>query len=116
MLRSWRSSQIFATQPVRAYGSEPPGREHAMLKNDLLASKLHVPHLRARLVPRPQGVELLEQGIRRALTLISPPAGSGKTTILRSWLRDAEVLPPWLSLDRHDNRLHRLSTHLPPPL
>src|SRR5260370_17282693 len=79
MLRSWRSSQIFATQPVRAYGSEPPGREHAMLKNDLLASKLHVPHLRARLVPRPQVVELLEQGIRRALTLISAPSsGFGK--------------------------------------
>ncbi len=83
-----------------------------MLKNDLLASKLHVPHLRARLVPRPQVVELLEQGIRRALTLISAPAGSGKTTILSSWLRDAEVLVAWLSLDGHDNDLHRFWTYV----
>src|SRR5258707_14845223 len=83
-----------------------------MLKNDLLTSKLHVPQLRARLVPRPHVVELLEQGTRRALTLISAPAGSGKTTILSSWLRDAEVLAAWLSLDGHDNDLHRFWTYV----
>ncbi len=94
------------------WGSEPPGRKREMLKNDLLASKLHVPQLRARLVPRPQVVELLEQGTRRALTLISAPAGSGKTTILSSWLRDAEVLAAWLSLDGHDNDLHRFWTYV----
>src|SRR5579864_3152172 len=91
---------------------EPPGRKREMLKNDLLASKLHVPHLRARLVPRPQVVELLEQGTRRALTLISAPAGSGKTTILSSWLRDAKVRAAWLSLDSHDNDLHRFWTYV----
>jgi len=83
-----------------------------MLKNVLLTSKLHVPQLRARLVPRPHVVELLEQGTQRALTLISAPAGSGKTTILSSWLRDAEVLAAWLSLDGHDNDLHRFWTYV----
>ncbi len=78
-----------------------------MLKNNLLASKLSVPQLRARLVSRPHVVELLEQGTRRALTLISAPAGSGKTTILSSWLREAGVTAAWLSLDGHDNDLHR---------
>ena len=78
-----------------------------MLKNNLLASKLSVPQLRARLVARPHVVELLEQGTRRALTLISAPAGSGKTTILSSWLREAGVTAAWLSLDGHDNDLHR---------
>ena len=78
-----------------------------MLKNNLLASKFSVPQLRARLVSRPHVVELLEQGTRRALTLISAPAGSGKTTILSSWLREAGVTAAWLSLDGHDNDLHR---------
>lgn len=83
-----------------------------MLKNNLLASKFHVPQLRAKLVPRPHMIELLEQGTRQALTLISAPAGSGKTTILSSWLRDAEILAAWLSLDDHDNDLHRFWTYV----
>src|SRR5260221_1226518 len=96
----------------QTWGSEPPGKEREMLKNDLLASKLHVPQLRAELVPRPHMVEMLEQGRRRALTLISAPAGSGKTTILSSWLRDAEFLVAWLSLDSHDNDLQRFWTYV----
>src|ERR1700682_4292313 len=91
----------------QTWGSELPGKEREMLKNDLLASKLHVPQLRVGLVARPHVFELLEQGRSRALTLISAPAGSGKTTILSSWLRDAEVLAAWLSLDSYDNDLHR---------
>src|SRR5260370_32016940 len=83
-----------------------------MLKNEFLASKVHVPYLRARLVLSPQVVELLEQGNRRALTLVSAPAGSGKTTILSSWVRDAEVLAAWLSLDGYDNDLHRFWTYV----
>jgi LuxR family maltose regulon positive regulatory protein len=83
-----------------------------MLNNDLLASKLQVPHLRTKLVPRPLVVELLEQGRRRAITLISAPAGSGKTTILSSWLRESEVMAAWLSLDGYDNDLHRFWTYV----
>ena len=83
-----------------------------MLKSDLLASKFHVPQLRAGLVPRPHVVEQLEQGARRALTLISAPAGSGKTTILGSWLRDAEMMTAWLSLDSHDNDLQRFWSYV----
>ncbi|EFH81134.1 LuxR C-terminal-related transcriptional regulator [Ktedonobacter racemifer] len=78
-----------------------------MLKNTLLASKLYVPPLRAKLVPRPHVVDLLEQGTRRSLTLISAPAGSGKTTIVSSWLRESRVMAAWVSLDAHDNDLHR---------
>ena len=91
----------------QTWESEPPGKEREMLKNDLLASKLHVPQLRACLVARPHVFELLEQGRRQALTLISAPAGSGKTTILGSWMRETEVLAAWLSLDSYDNDLHR---------
>src|SRR5690349_761773 len=93
------------------WGSEPPRKECEMLKNDLLASKLHVPQLRAKLIPRPHVIEILDQGTRRSLTLISAPAGSGKTTILSAWLRDARMAA-WLSLDDHDNDLQRFWTYV----
>ncbi len=48
----------------------------------------------------------------RTLTLISALAGSGKTTILSSWLRQANVTVAWLSLDEHDNDLHRFWMYL----
>src|SRR5579859_2854273 len=78
-----------------------------MLKDALLANKFHVPPLRAKLVPRPHVVDLLERGSRRSLTLISAPAGSGKTTIVSSWLRESGVMAAWVSLDEHDNDLYR---------
>src|SRR5260221_5290967 len=83
-----------------------------MLKNDMLASKLYVPPMRTRLVARPQMIKLLEQGSQRALTLISAPAGSGKTTILSSWLREASLKAAWLSLDSYDNDLQRFWTYV----
>ncbi len=50
--------------------------------NPLLATKLHVPRLRTHLVSRSHLVERLQRGAERALTLVSAPAGFGKTTLL----------------------------------
>src|SRR5574340_48748 len=71
----------------------------------LLAAKLFMPPLRALLVPRPQLVARLDQGLSRPLTLISAPAGSGKTTLAGEWRMTAgkDVRLAWLSLDRDDN-------------
>jgi LuxR family transcriptional regulator, maltose regulon positive regulatory protein len=41
---------------------------------------------RARHVPRPRLVERLDDGVERPLTLVSAPAGSGKTSLLAEWL------------------------------
>src|SRR5712692_7671633 len=49
--------------------------------NPLLSTKLHVPRLRAQLVSRPELIERLQEGIQGSLTLISAPAGFGKTTL-----------------------------------
>jgi LuxR family maltose regulon positive regulatory protein len=78
-----------------------------MRKHDLLAIKLSIPPLRTPLVPRPHVVELLEQGRRRKLTLVSASSGSGKTTTLSAWLHNAHAQTAWLSLDRYDNHLQR---------
>ncbi|MFB0535234.1 MAG: hypothetical protein ACETWR_09645 [Anaerolineae bacterium] len=48
----------------------------------LLKSKLYIPAVRPNLVPRPRLVERLNAGLHRKLTLISAPAGFGKTTLL----------------------------------
>jgi LuxR family maltose regulon positive regulatory protein len=70
----------------------------------LLATKLHAPPLRSDAVSRPRLGQRLAQAANRRLTLISAPAGYGKTTLVVAWLHQ---LPAghcgWLSLDENDN-------------
>jgi LuxR family maltose regulon positive regulatory protein len=70
----------------------------------LLATKLYIPPVRPDVVPRLRLVERLNEGLQRKLTLISAPAGFGKTTlasILKSEISNLELA--WLSLDDDDN-------------
>ncbi|MFN8504532.1 LuxR C-terminal-related transcriptional regulator [Kouleothrix sp.] len=69
----------------------------------LLATKLLSPPIRPGLVPRPRLAERLRQGQRGPLTLISAPAGSGKTTAICTWLAASSARSVWLSLDAEDN-------------
>ena len=52
----------------------------------LLTTKLFIPLTRPELVPRPRLIERLNDGLHRKLTLISAPAGYGKTTLVPEWL------------------------------
>ena len=73
----------------------------------LLETKLYVPGLRRAQVGRPRLSERLRRGAESKLTLVSAPAGFGKTTLLADWLA---AVPPgepsaaWLSLDQADNQ------------
>src|SRR6476646_2235058 len=72
----------------------------------LLETKLHIPRWRRSLVARPRLSERLRRGAESALTLVSAPAGFGKTTLLAEWLAVAaadERSVAWLSLDQRDN-------------
>src|SRR5450631_2812044 len=72
----------------------------------LLETKLHVPRLRRALVARPRLSERLSRGAESPLTLVSAPAGFGKTTLLTEWLAGAPAdgrSAAWLSLDQRDN-------------
>ncbi|HJZ02390.1 MAG TPA: BTAD domain-containing putative transcriptional regulator, partial [Streptosporangiaceae bacterium] len=75
----------------------------------LLETKLYVPRSRRGLVPRPRLSERLDRGIASTVTLVSAPAGFGKTTLLAEWLAAGPAAPAderlaaWLSLDRADN-------------
>jgi LuxR family maltose regulon positive regulatory protein len=77
-----------------------------VMAGPLLETKLHVPRLRRALVARPRLSERLSRGAESALTLVSAPAGFGKTTLLTEWLADAPTdgqSAAWLSLDQRDN-------------
>ncbi len=71
----------------------------------LLATKLHVRRRRPGLVARPRLSARLGRGWDAALTLLSAPAGFGKTTLLTEWLATAPGGRPtaWLSLDARDD-------------
>jgi LuxR family transcriptional regulator, maltose regulon positive regulatory protein len=81
----------------------------------LLETKLYVPKVRRSLVARPRLVERMSRGAESKLTLISAPAGFGKTTILTEWLAAtaaAERSAAWLSLDQDDNQSAPFWTYL----
>lgn len=78
----------------------------------LLTTKLYIPPLRSDLVPRPQLYDRLNEGSNRKLTLVSAPAGFGKSTLVSIWLAESGVQAAWLSLDQGDNDPVRFWTYL----
>lgn len=95
----------------------------------VLATKLYIPPPPSKLVARPRLIERLNEGLsmRRTLTLISAPAGFGKTTLVSEWIHQKEEgrrgrdesgnLPhpfkaAWLSLDENDHDPVRFLTYL----
>jgi LuxR family maltose regulon positive regulatory protein len=77
----------------------------------ILATKLYVPPPRPKVVLRPRLIEWLNEGLGRRLTLISAPAGFGKTTLVSEWIASCERPVAWLSLDEGDNDLTRFLTY-----
>ncbi len=77
----------------------------------LLQTKLYIPPTRPELVPRPRLIERLHTRPNRKLTLISAPAGFGKTTLVTEWLTNSEQPFTWLSLDEGDNDPARFFTY-----
>jgi len=74
------------------------------MASPLVATKLFVPTRRTGLVARPRLRERLDRGAKARLTLVSAPAGFGKTTLIAEWLANASKrASAWLSLDRTDN-------------
>ncbi len=80
----------------------------------LLKAKLYQPRITRDLIIRDRLIELLNRGLNRRMTLVSAPAGFGKTTLISSWLKSistpndgkpAPTLSAWLSLDEHDSDL-----------
>ena len=81
----------------------------------LLETKLYAPRPRPSLVHRPRLSERLNRGVESKLTLVSAPAGFGKTTLLAEWLASVPAdgrSAAWLSLDQGDNEPASFWTYL----
>jgi len=77
----------------------------AKMETTLLATKLLVPPARSGLISRPRLLERLRPAPGVTFTLVSAPAGFGKTTLLSAWVHSRLHRQPtvWLSLDAGDN-------------
>ncbi len=82
------------------------------MSTPILATKLYVPPPRSGAVIRPRLIERLNEGLHRKLTLISAPAGFGKTTLLSVWIAGCTQPVVWLSLDEGDNDPTRFLAYL----
>jgi LuxR family transcriptional regulator, maltose regulon positive regulatory protein len=101
-------------------GGSPPGAGG----DPLLLTKLSVRSARPSQLPRRSLCQRIDQGVQQKLTLISAPAGFGKSTLLSTWISTSSTegrLVAWLSVDARDNDparfwryfIHALSRHKP---
>jgi len=85
-----------------------------MMALSLLKTKLYAPPLRPDMIRRQRLLQKLDDGLAfsRCLTLVSAPAGYGKTTLVREWLNDIGRPFAWFSLDESDNDPTRFINYL----
>jgi LuxR family maltose regulon positive regulatory protein len=84
------------------------------MSTPILATKLYIPPPRAKIVLRPRLIDRLNEGLSTSckLTLISAPAGFGKTTLVSEWVATCGRPVAWLSLDERDNDPARFISYL----
>ncbi|MBI9050682.1 MAG: hypothetical protein JEZ00_14770 [Anaerolineaceae bacterium] len=78
----------------------------------LLNTKFHIPKIQSGMVLRTQLIDELNSGRSGKLTLVTAPAGFGKTTLVAEWINEQVQKEDhrnvaWLSLDDGDNSLHQ---------
>jgi LuxR family maltose regulon positive regulatory protein len=83
----------------------------------ILATKLYIPPASPNLVLRPRLIERLNRGLHRKLTLISAPAGFGKTTLVSEWAAScsrnrSEIRVAWVSLEEKDSEPGRFLSYV----
>ncbi|MEQ1761814.1 MAG: hypothetical protein ABL984_01580, partial [Pyrinomonadaceae bacterium] len=92
-------------EPVEAFveiGTEQT-RVNNFAKGQRLTTKLYLPPPRQTLVERDWLLEQLNEGLKGKLTLISAPAGFGKTSLVTMWRKQSDIPLAWFSLDAEDN-------------
>jgi LuxR family maltose regulon positive regulatory protein len=85
---------------------------NAFVSLPIIATKLYAPPSRPEIVLRPRLTEQLNTGLHHKLTLISAPAGFGKTTLVSEWIAAGQRPAAWLSLDEEESDLARFLTYL----
>src|SRR5437763_15202537 len=82
------------------------------MSTPILVTKLYPPPPRPAAVPRPRLLARLDAGLGRKLTIVSAPAGFGKTTLVGEWVAGCDRSTAWLSLDEGDSDPARFLAYL----
>lgn len=82
------------------------------MTTSILATKLYTPSPRSKTVLRLRLTQRLNEGLDGKLTLISAPAGFGKTTLVSEWVANCARPVAWLSVDESDNDPTRFLTYV----
>ena len=77
----------------------------------ILATKIYVPLPRPKAILRSRLTDRLDDVLHRKLTLVSAPAGFGKSTLVSEWLASRKQPAAWLSLDKEDGDRIRFLTY-----
>lgn len=93
-------------------GRAAAGSPGADASPPLAEAKLAPPRQQVEIVQRPRILRALDAGEGAALTLVSAPAGYGKTTAVRAWCASRQTAPAWVTLDAGDNDPVRLWTYV----
>jgi LuxR family transcriptional regulator, maltose regulon positive regulatory protein len=89
--------------PIAASGEKENDQLSLEQGKHLLRTKFYVPPIRSKQIARPRLSNLINDGLDRAVILVSAPAGYGKTTLVSNWLKEKKFPSTWLSLDGSDN-------------
>jgi LuxR family maltose regulon positive regulatory protein len=81
------------------------------ITDPLIRTKLYRPMVESTHVHRPRLLERLDLGCSRPLTLISAPAGYGKSVLMACWLESCDIPSAWVSLDEDDNDLRTFTAY-----
>jgi LuxR family maltose regulon positive regulatory protein len=90
-------------------------QQEQSIPDQMLTTKFYLPTFSHALLPRPRLHSVLDEGVGYPLTLVSAPAGFGKTTLVAAWVRTLPRDMPrvaWVSLDEQDNDPMRFWTYV----
>ncbi|MGE5704151.1 MAG: LuxR C-terminal-related transcriptional regulator [Clostridia bacterium] len=69
----------------------------------ILATKLYIPDTPVKLISRIRLLEKMNQTLSAKLTIVTAPAGFGKTTLVSDWIAQSDLTAVWVSLGKEEN-------------
>jgi LuxR family maltose regulon positive regulatory protein len=78
----------------------------------IISTKLYIPPPPSNLIPRSRLIDKLDQGLNKKLSIISAPAGFGKTTLLSEFVSKCKMPVAWYSMDETDDDIVQFLTYL----
>jgi LuxR family transcriptional regulator, maltose regulon positive regulatory protein len=111
------AARIADAGPIASDSATGSGRSPGQMARNaaglLLATKLFVPRPRPDLVQRPRLLARLDEGLNEGrCSLLSAPAGAGKTSLLATWVTRLDRPVAWLALDERDQEIHQVLRYL----